>query len=341
MLPSLLRRDKRNARAGKGRRQQDASPWRFRPRLETLEERELLSVSPSFIDPGAEFIRYNDGQLFLHDSAGFHRIDTNVVSVSRGFTERVTPPIGLTEINAAFIVYSNGQLFEWAQDTGFQFIDSNVVSVLGNSGAADSVFILYNNGQLFRHDGTSPVTGFTFIAGAVTTMSATVEGPSGGLGDVFYVQSNHILSEHLIAGGSVVIDGNVQGVSGSMVLNDSAFVLYTNGALFEFQGSPRSFTPIDTNVASVSAGETSQSFMTLTASAYYVTQSGVLVEWRPPTTDNPDGTYNFLDVNVASVSAQQGRLDDVFIVYNNDMLFEHVGHSRRSGFTFIDSNVSP
>jgi hypothetical protein len=29
------------------------------------------------------------------------------------------------------------------------------------------------------------------------------------------------------------------------------------------------------------------------------------------------------------------------IVYNNDMLFEHTGLSRRSGFTFIDSNVSP
>jgi hypothetical protein len=33
--------------------------------------------------------------------------------------------------------------------------------------------------------------------------------------------------------------------------------------------------------------------------------------------------------------------DDVFIIYNNDILFQHVGFSRHSAFTFIDSNVSP
>jgi hypothetical protein len=83
--------------------------------------------------------------------------------------------------------------------------------------------------------------------------------------------------------------------------------------------------------------------------AYYVTRRGVLVEWQAPYTGgpSPDGASFFIDDNVASISTtvsfsgSQVNGDDVFIVYNNDMLFEPVGHSRRSGFTFIDSNVSP
>jgi hypothetical protein len=49
-----------------------------------------------------------------------------------------------------------------------------------------------------------------------------------------------------------------------------------------------------------------------------------------------------VDGNVASISASRFIMpDDVFIIYNNGMLFQHTGLSRRSGFTFIDSNVSP
>jgi hypothetical protein len=298
--------------------------------LEVLERREHLSVSPSLFTGGTEFIRYNDGELFQHDAAGFHRIDVNVASVSAGLTHR-----GMSFPPVAFIVYNNGQLFEWTQDTGFSFIDINVVGVVGSGSLTDTAWILYNNGQLFRH---SLLSGFSFIAGSVTSMSPTLP----GTGDLFYVQTNHMLSEHLSGSGSVVIDGNVQSVSASQVERDSAFVLYTNSALFEFQGGPHSFTPVDTNVASVSAGTTVlPGATTIIPAAFYVTRDGVVVEWRPPTTDNPDGTYNFLDANVASISASQANQDDVFIVYNNDMLFEHTGFSRRSGFTFIDSNVSP
>jgi hypothetical protein len=310
---------------------------RYKPRLETLEKRQLLSFSPTGF--GSEFIRYNDGELFLHDSGGFHRIDMNVASVSSGFSLR-GDPIMPTSVPVAFIVYNNARLFEWAQDTGFTPIDRNVVGVAGSQLSQDTAFILYNNAQLFQHSGTSPLSGFTFIAGAVTTMSPNI----GGNGDVFYVQTNHILSEHLTAGGSVVIDGNVQSVTAGRVEVDSAFILYTNGALFLF--NPRAtqqFTRVDTNVASAAA---SVSLIPGTGtdidSVYYVTQAGVLVEWVAPFSGSlsTDGTYVFLDSNVASISTSLG-LDDVFIVYNNDMLFEHTGFSRQSGFTFIDSNVSP
>jgi hypothetical protein len=269
------------------------------------------------------FIRYNDGELFLHNATGFHGIDTNVSSVSAGFTLSGASPVA-----AAFILYNNGEVFEWAHDTGFHLIDRNAVSVAAASFDADTVFILYNNGQLFKHKGTSPVTGFTFIAGNVTSMAPTV-----GLGDVFYVQTNHMLSEHLNAGGSTVIDGNVQSVGQAPSLRDEVFVLYTNSALFEY-ASPV-FTPIDTNVASVASA--------LELGAFYVRRDGCLIEWLPPSSSSlsPDGTYVFVDDNVASISVTTVALDDDYIVYNNGMLFEHTGLSPRSGFTFIDSNVSP
>jgi hypothetical protein len=316
-------------------RPQSAGRLTHRPRLEALEDRQLLSVSAAAFNNGV-FIRYNNSDLFLHDSTGFHRIDTNVTSVSAGISFRLPGAF----VNAAFILYNNGQVFEWTQDHGFQFIDSNAVALVASRGNSDSVFILYNNSELFHHVGTSPATGFTFIAGNVTSMSLTF-----GAGDVFYVQTNHILSEHLAAGGSTVIDGNVQSVSGGQVETDSAFVVYTNAALFLFNPhAMQHFTPVDSNVASVATSEsTIPGTMTLTDAAFYVTRDGVLVEWVAPNaaSPSPDGTYSFVDANVASISTLPQQPDDVFIVYTNDMLFQHTGLSRRSGFTFIDSNVSP
>jgi hypothetical protein len=339
MFPSFLRRSKSRARASWGKRLRSAKPCRFLPRLERLEDRQLPSVSASLVFLTTTFIRYNDGELFLHDPTGFRKIDINVASVSAGSSQRSVSGEA-EDVDVAFIVYNNGQLFEWAQDTGFQFIDSNVVGVVGNRNARDSAFILYNNGELFRHDGTSPVSGFTFIAGAVTSMS-----PAFGNGDVFYVQSNNILSEHLVNGGSMPIDGNVQSVSGGQLESDSAFILYTNSALFFFNpNATQRFRLIDTNVASVNG---SRFFIPTTGldldAAYYVRRDGALVEWVAPSAGSlsPDGTYVFLDSNVASISAGDGFADEIFIVYNNGMLFDHTGYSRISGFTFIDSNVSP
>jgi hypothetical protein len=90
MFQSLFLRDRTRSRAGKGKHQRDAKPCRFLPRLETLEGRQLLSVAPT--DFGSEFIRYNDGELFIHDSAGFRRLDINVTSVSSSFSFRGPPP---------------------------------------------------------------------------------------------------------------------------------------------------------------------------------------------------------------------------------------------------------
>jgi hypothetical protein len=306
----------------------------YKPRLEELEDRQLLSVSASGL---GTFILYNNSELFLHDMQGFHRIDINATSVSAGFTLDNQLQLAL----AAFIVYNNGQLFEWSAAHGFQFIDSNVVSVSArNVHTPDAVFILYNNSQLFEHVGRSPVTGYSLIAGNVISMS-----PTFGNGDVFYVQTNSILSEHLKAGGSMVIDGNVKSVSAGLVEADSVFILYTNTALYLFNPSgTQHFTPVDTNVASMdSATSTIPGTATDLDAVFYITPAGTLVEWLAPNATNPspDGSFIFVADTVASISEVPGSLDDVFIVYNNEFLFEHRGLSRRSGFTFIDVNVSP
>jgi hypothetical protein len=316
----------------------------YQPRLEALEDRHLLSVSAatSVSEPNGVFIRYNDGELFLHDASGFQRIDINVASVSAG--TGLLPLGGGSPVNAAYILYNNGEVFQWVQGLGFQFIDINAVSVASGVGA-DDAFILYNNGQLFHHLGASSSTGFSFIADNVTSMAIVPPaGFEGSLGDVFYVQTNHMLSEHLLAGGSMVIDGNVQsvGTSGFAAEPDTTYILYTNSALYFFSRTAiQRFRPIDTNVTSVSGStSTIPGTSTIIDAAYYV-REGVLIEWVAPNpaSESPDGTYNYVDQNVVSVSA--GQTDSVFIVYDNDMLFEHTGLSRGSGFTFIDSNVSP
>jgi hypothetical protein len=134
-----------------------------------------------------------------------------------------------------------------------------------------------------------------------------------------------------------VIDGNVQSVSASQAFPDTAFIIYTNHALYEFIGSA-AFTFIDNNVTTVSAGFTAAG---IGEAAYYLTAAGVLVEWQPRSTGYPAGTYNFIDSNVAGMDA--GFDDDtVFIIYATGQLFFHQGLTRApSSFTFIDGNVGP
>jgi hypothetical protein len=300
----------------------------FRPHLETLEDRTLLSVSVNPSAAGAAFIRYTDGEVFYHSSSGFKKIDVNSTSISACESS--------TGVPAVFIVYNNGKLFEWRQDTGFHFIDLNVLAISASLTSFDTVFIIYNNGQLLEHSGST----FTSIAGGVVQCSAA---PDQNGQAVFYVQNNHMLTLWVAATkGYFVIDGNVLSVNASQGFSDTAFIIYTNHALYKCDASGLpSFTFIDNNVTQVSAGLTTLGGTNLVASAYYLT-GGVLVEWQQATSSYPDGIYNFVDSNVAGIDANPLSADQVFIIYATDQLFEHVGMARApSSFTFIDGNVGP
>jgi hypothetical protein len=305
----------------------------FRPHLETLEDRTLLSVSANPFHPIGAFIRYTDGEVFFHadGSSSFQKIDVNSTSISACQASSGVP--------AVFIVYNNGDLFEWRQDTGFHFIDVNVVAISASLTAADTVFIIYNTGQLYEHSGST----FTSIAGGVVQCSAA--GTSGE--GVFYVQNNHMLTEWIAATNAYsVIDGNVQSVSASQDFNDTAFIIYTNHALYEFSGpAPLSFTFVDNNVTAVSTGLTILQVpggVAFAAAAYYLTAAGVLVEWQPRTEGHDDGTYNFIDSNAAGMDGFAIRNDTVYIIYATGQLFLHEGLTRApSSFSYIDSNVGP
>jgi hypothetical protein len=311
-----------------------ASPANYRPALELLEDRRLLSVSASsFDDVNGAFIRYSDGEVWRHDVRGFLKVDINATSISAGSTD-----IGGILDAAVYIVYNTGQLFQWTPSAGgtpaaFHYIDTNVRSVSGSSGVPDEVFILYNNGELFFH---SPVSGFSLLEAGVKAMSASNQG-------VFFVQTNGLFSEWRGGNDFRFVDSNVVSVSASLRYPETAYILYDTGALYQFVGGAgTTFTPIDNNVASVAAADTAPTGPgTFASSAYYVTESGVLIEWQPPDASHPGGFYNFVDVNVASVSAVEDQPDRVFIVYTNGELFQHDGLSRIPGFQFIDSNVAP
>jgi hypothetical protein len=298
---------------------------RFCPRLESLEDRTLLSVATTPF--GGEFIRYNDGEVFFHTPGSFQKIDVNSMAISAG-----QAPGGLP---AVFILYNNSDVFEWTQAGGFHFIDVNAVAISASVYNQGLVFILYGNGQLFQYDG-----GFTFVAGAVAQFSAGLHNAEGA---VFYVQTNHMLSEWSLTGGlgSKVIDGNVASVSSTQNGSDEAFIIYTNGQLYEATNTAAtpSFRYIDDNVFAVGGGTSSVGG--LGGSAYYLTTNGILIEWQPPTMSYPDGTYNYIDSNVASFTGGYS-VDQVFIVYPGDVLYQHTGVTRvLSSFVFIDSNVAP
>jgi hypothetical protein len=291
-----------------------------------------VSASPA----GGEFIRYNDGEVFFYDGS-FQKVDINSVAISGGLSF-----VNSTIVPAVYIVYNNSDVYEWSPGGGFHFIDINAVAVSATPVATDTVFILYNNGQLFQHQGQSN-GGFTFIAGSVAQFSAGLV--NGGTG-VFYVQTNHMLSVWSAANGSKVLDGNVASVGAGNVYSvsaaDNAFIVYTNHQLYEVSHASTSptFTHIDDNVSTAGAGPSMVDGILMLA-AYYLTTNGILIEWQPPSTGYPDGTYNYIDSNVAGFDGGDG-LDQVFIVYANDLLYQHMGVTRApSSFTFIDSNVGP
>jgi hypothetical protein len=304
---------------------------RFYPRLEALEDRMLPSVSAS--PAGGEFIRYNDGEVFFHDGS-FQKVDINSVAISGGVSF-----VNSNAVPAVYIVYNNSDVYEWSQGGGFHFIDINAVAVSATPVATDTVFILYNNGKLFEHQGQGS-GGFTFVAGAVAQFSG---GFVNGVPGVFYVQTNHMLSvwSPFDGMGSKVVDGNVASVAATKE-GDEAFVTYTNHQLFQVANATSSptFTYIDDNVSTAGYVESLVNGVGMVA-AYYLTTNGVLIEWQPPTMSYPDGTYNYVDSNVAGFGAGY-TTDLVFIIYGSDMLYQHTGVTRAlSSFTFIDSNVGP
>jgi hypothetical protein len=317
-----------------GRWSRRACPFpgrRCLPRLEALEDRQMLSVSANTAPDGV-FIRYTNNQLWEHTDGGFRMIDVNVLNVTSG--------VDATGAPAAFIVYTNGALYEWSAAGGFHAIDRNVVAVSASQQAADTVYILYDNSDLFEHVGTSPAAGFRMIDVNVVKVSA---GEDAGMNPTAFILYNDShLFEWSPTLGFHFIDVNARDISGLQdgLHHDIVYIAYDNGQAWYHAGTMPGasfFFPVGQGVVSLSAAADTTSAQLHELAVFMVHTDGTLTEWVE---NNPSSPF-FIDSNVAGISAAQNASDTVFIVYDNQELFEHVGLPPNGIFHFIDVNVSP
>jgi hypothetical protein len=307
-------------------------------------------VSVDALNTNGVFIRYDNGDLYYHSDIGFDPIDFNVAAISAGAVYGHSQGNVLELLPTVFVVHTDGTLYEWDGYRAFQFIDANVASVQASQELTDAVLIRHTDGTLLLHEGTSSTDGFTVIAGGVTSYSLGYSGVPWSSVCAFYVQTNHMLSVWSRAGGYQVIDGNVASVSADQSQFETAYVLYTTGALYRYNPNTSGlFQFIDGNVVTMSAGRTQivtgfrsdgTTIFQETATVDYVTTEGNLIEWQPPDVASTSGTYLFVASGVAEVSASQFVNDEMFIVFRDGLLYETLGIGRLA-FHFIDSNVKP
>jgi hypothetical protein len=304
---------------------------RYRPVLESLERRDMPSVSANLAGGGV-WIRFDDGQLWEHTSAGLRYIDTNVLSVSSGLDSSGAP--------AAFIRQRDNSLWEFSDNIGLVKVDTNVAAMSGSQNYADTVFIQYLNGLVYEHRGVGASGSFQLVDRNAQEISTGID--SLGEAAVFIRYRNNQVWEWSPIQHFSFVDSSAVSISASQVRPDTVFVIYLNAMLYEHAGTTRmgGFTFIANSVSQVSAGKT---MMSPQGEAAFFIQNSIAYEWLPQSNTllKIGGPPNMaVNVGVAAVSASQNSLDTVFIVYGDTTLFEHVGQSASNGFAVITTNVT-
>jgi hypothetical protein len=319
------------ARSSKNASKLSRSPdHRYRPALESLERRDMPSVAANLATDGV-WIRFDDGQLWEHTSAGLRYIDTNVVSVSSGLDSSGAP--------AAFILHRDNSLWEFSDNIGLVKIDTNVAAMSGSQNYADTVFIQYLNGFVFEHQGVGTSGSFRFVDTNAQAISTGID--SLGEAAVFIRYRNNQVWEWSPIQHFTFVDSNAQSIAASQVRPDTVFITYLNAMLYEHVGTARmpGFTFIATNVSQASAGKTGD----LEEVAFFI-QNSTVFEWLPQSDTYLaiDGPPNMaVSASPVAISASQNGLDTVFIVYADTTLFEHVGQPGSDTFSLITTNVTP
>jgi hypothetical protein len=112
-----------------------SEPQAVRPALESLEDRQLMSVTG--------FSLHNDGKLYAQNSNGTSTyLDGGVQAIAQ------------INNSSVFDLHSDGKLYLQNADTSWKYLDGGVQSIAGTGGS--SVFDLHSNGDLIRlnADGT-------------------------------------------------------------------------------------------------------------------------------------------------------------------------------------------
>jgi hypothetical protein len=290
----------------------------------------MPSIAANLATDGA-WIRFNDGLLWEHTSAGLRFIDNNVVSVSSGLDSAGAP--------AAFILHSDNSLWEFSDHIGLVKIDTNVAAMSGSQNYADTVFIQYLNGKVYEHQGVGARGSFHFVDTNARSISTGIDGH--GEASVFIRYRNNQVWEWSPIQHFTFVDSNAVAISASQVRPDTVFINYLNAMLYEHAGIPRmgGFTFIATNVSQVSAGKTGD----LQEVAFFI-QNSTVHEWlrQSNTLLAIGGPPNMaVSASPVAISASQNSLDTVFIVYADTTLFEHVGRPGSDAFSLISTNVTP
>src|SRR5262249_53265500 len=153
------------------------------------------------------WIRFNDGQLWEHTSAGLRYIDTNVASVSSGLDSFGTP--------AAFILHNDNTLWEFSDNIGLVKLAVNVAAMSGPQTYADTVFIQYLNGVVYEHQGVGANGKFTFVDINAQSISTGID--NLGEAAVFIRYLNNQVWEWSPIRHFTMVDINAQSITASQV----------------------------------------------------------------------------------------------------------------------------
>lgn len=198
----------------------------------------------------------------------------------------------------------------------------------------NTTYVLLQNGTLYQHIGTDSSTGWYFIWNNVRQVSAGEDPHANPV--AFVLLNDGTLYEHQgldsSTGWSYIWYG-VHSVTGTAWGSDDCFVVLNNGTAYEHVGVGTSnWSFIWNNVRQISAGKDGSN----NPAAFVVLNDGTL--WEHQGRSSSTG-WSFVYNNVYSVSASQLVADDVFVLFNNNTAYEHVGVGT-SNWYFIWNNVT-
>jgi hypothetical protein len=315
----------------------------FRPKVEALEERQLLSAYPivnAYVNE--DFVLYQGGILRKIDHNFFNHktnLDSNVVSVSvaDGWSRGV-----------ATYVKTDGSAWEWNDTDGFTALYNSALGITNNvcSVAADSyggAFILRNDSTLFFWGGKYDNRWFN-LGGNVRSVSAGTDAYGDSSCDVVswygtaYTWDEGGYFNFQLTNPSLGITNNVRSVAAGE--NGAIFVLRNDSVLFYYDQLTNTWANLGGNVRAVTAGTNANDG----PMADIVTGDGTAWEWSMlHPWDGSHGYYRQLvntaagiTNNVRSVGAGQKDVSDV--VLNDGSLWQY--HDQTRQWTKLDTGVA-
>lgn len=283
----------------------------YRPRIEGLEERKVMSVAAGALDAKSFYYINNNHELYYNHLDGLNvshwkDVASNVAAVVAGTDQ----PLGSVSHETAFILRTNGDVIEchdlngnlnnradwnWVVNTKAGTL--GVVQISASQITPNKVDMIFSDGELFSHVGTNTATGWAKLGDNVVKVQASQW--AQGADDVFFLDRS----------GTVKVESD----------SPSAF-----------GGQPRTVT-LATGIKDISAAPRATA-----GDVFLLDTSGQLSLWTganqaiDPTFNNGGGfitvysTRTTIANNVASMSANDAYLQgSVFAVKGDGSLWEY------------------